>query len=378
MSIEAIDGGNGADKLTGNTAANLLMGNAGRDVISGGSGDDTLDGGMGDDSLSGGNDGDLLIGGLGNDTMIGGAGDDLFTLGPTIRINDSYTAATFVDFGLDRYDGGAGIDTIFITDPSYYILDSDLPNSGGDRSDAPAARINLALGTLRIGESQNKSTLISIENVQTGSGSDAVNGNSQANYINVGDGANIVYAGGGNDTIIGGYSIYNPEDGAGDKLNGGAGDDVIYGWGSNISERNAYPLGTDILVGESGNDTIYGGSALQTISGGTGEDFFVLDTGKVSVDDTANYFIPDTTIVDFEHGVDVIGFNRLPSYTTFGGEIDPGIELNPYEIVYSRTTDGNTLVQMMVGFGDFPEENTIHIILADYTGPLSASDFDLA
>ena len=69
---------------------------AGDDLVFGGSGDDTVLGGVGADRLDGGDGDDLLIGGLGNDTLIGGAGADVLIGG----------------FGRDSLDGGSGNDLL--------------------------------------------------------------------------------------------------------------------------------------------------------------------------------------------------------------------------------------------------------------------------
>ncbi|MEL7486889.1 MAG: calcium-binding protein, partial [Pseudomonadota bacterium] len=68
-SVNAVDGGNGAD---------LLAGFAGDDRLAGGDGDDELFGGDGDDALSGDRGDDRLVGGAGDDTLLGGAGRDIF------------------------------------------------------------------------------------------------------------------------------------------------------------------------------------------------------------------------------------------------------------------------------------------------------------
>lgn len=68
----------------------------GDDAVFGKSGDDTVLGGVGADWLEGGDGDDLLIGGLGNDTLIGGAGADVLIGG----------------FGRDSLDGGSGNDLL--------------------------------------------------------------------------------------------------------------------------------------------------------------------------------------------------------------------------------------------------------------------------
>lgn len=381
IDIEAIDGGSGADRFIGNGAGNRFWGSGGNDTLIGNFGSDTLLGGGGADSLDGGNGQDSLVGGFGNDTMRGGAHDDIFSFGPIGRLSDDGNDVAVVDYGRDVIDGGAGTDTLLIEGPLVPTNDFAVVTR-----EAPPVRANLGTGTLRIGDSDNRSTLISIENIETGSGADSINGSAGDNFISVGDGANVVYAGAGNDTIIGGHSILDYEDEAGapsfvELLNGGDGDDVIYGKGSAVfiarSDTGADYAGTDILVGGNGNDTIYGGAAIQIMSGGAGNDVFVLTDAVSYSYDTPSF--ETTTITDFERGKDRIGFD----FSDFTGRItfrsESAGDLAAGDLAYSH--DGaDTIIQLRIeddGFSDPSVYDTLTIILSDYTGPLSASDFDL-
>lgn len=80
-----------------------------------------------------------------------------------------------------------------------------------------------------------------------------VNGNSRANTIIVGEGNQLVEAGGGSDVVLTGAGF--------DLVNGGTGNDRIFG-GS----------GNDILNGQDGNDIIFGGRDDDVLSGGAGND----------------------------------------------------------------------------------------------------------
>jgi Ca2+-binding RTX toxin-like protein len=74
---------------TGNELANVIKGNAKANTLTGGDGNDRLDGSSGNDILDGGGGNDRLVGGIGNDVLVWGTGD--------------------------RFDGGAGTDTLKIT-----------------------------------------------------------------------------------------------------------------------------------------------------------------------------------------------------------------------------------------------------------------------
>jgi uncharacterized protein (TIGR01370 family) len=83
-------GGNEADKLFGGTGLDQLFGGAGNDILEGAgdhdvldgqSNDDKINGGKGNDQLIGGDGQDILLGAGGNDTLTGGAGSDQFVFG---------------------------------------------------------------------------------------------------------------------------------------------------------------------------------------------------------------------------------------------------------------------------------------------------------
>jgi Ca2+-binding RTX toxin-like protein len=247
---------------------------------------------------------------------------------------------------------------------------------------APAVRANLGTETLRLGDSPNRSTLISIENIETGTGDDSINGSAADNFIQPGGGDNVVYAGSGNDTIVGGSETNASYTSRGiELLNGGAGDDEIFGMGSHFI-LDTMPVyddtpGHDVFEGGDGNDTLYGGAAVQTMTGGSGRDVFVLTDEEVYSHyrfDT-DYFAT-TTITDYERGQDVI---RLEFAARFVGAVDPA-DLEVGELGY-RQNGGDTILEVRFNDDDENgyehEDSVLTIILSNYTGPLSANDFDL-
>ena len=177
------DGGDGADSFRPGMGGGLFFGGAGIDTLdltgtttdasvdlnagtasSGEVGATTMSsvenatGGDGNDVLLGNSVANMLVGGSGNDTLDGGAGDDTL-------------------------DGGSGSDTV------------------SHQTATQAVFVNLAAGTA-FGTEIGTDTLISVENVSTGSGNDVVFGSSAANVIATGAGNDLVYAGGDNDTIL--------------------------------------------------------------------------------------------------------------------------------------------------------------------------------
>lgn len=116
--------------------------------------------------------------------------------------------------------------------------------------------------------------------LQTGEGSDTVQGTSATDWVEGGalrdwlygndgndrlygqDGNDMLYGGLGNDTLVGGLGNDQMDGGDGnDRMQGGKGMDLMYGG-----------LGNDSMNGDAANDTLFGGAGADTISGGAGDD----------------------------------------------------------------------------------------------------------
>jgi Ca2+-binding RTX toxin-like protein len=176
-------------------------------VVDGGGGDDVLDasagptsvlrGGEGDDHLTGGPGRDDLTGGAGSDTLEGGGGDD------TLRGGDHGAAAD----ASDVIDGGPGIDEADYSGRSGdVIVDLEAPDDAG----APGEHDHLR----------------SIENVTGGDGRNVLAGDDGPNWL-VGSHGNrstgdVLAGRGGDDHLNSGRAA---------RLDGGAGDDTLFGAG---------------------------------------------------------------------------------------------------------------------------------------------------
>jgi len=128
------------------------------DSIRGGLGKDVLVGGPGNDTISGDQDNDRIFGGPGNDTMRGGAGKDVIG-------------------GGNEFDGTPGSDTVDYTGesrPIEMILHGSQP------------------ATLTIG-GVAEDTVVNVENIIGGKGSDRLRGDKLANVLEGGPGTDFLW-----------------------------------------------------------------------------------------------------------------------------------------------------------------------------------------
>ena len=295
-------GTGGDDTLIGTPGNDTLDGLAGNDSISGLAGDDSLRGGDGNDTLEGGDGTDTLEGGLGNDTYItrvGSGGPDVivdaggtdtliafnaFVLMPSGVENLVLRGGPF-DFdtssadgnelanvitneraGRTEVDGRAGNDTLVGSSTAFTIFrfsgsdgnyGNDVVTGAAGRADLLVApfgpdgiNVDLAAGTLSGGGAGS----VSFSNIGMVQGTGL-------NDSMIGDDLGVtLFAGGGDDTLVGGAQ--------GDMLSG----DGTSGW---ISDAPEFAIGNDSLSGGGGNDELRGGRGDDTMDGGAGDDTFV-------------------------------------------------------------------------------------------------------
>ncbi|HEX4738402.1 MAG TPA: hypothetical protein VH331_12660, partial [Allosphingosinicella sp.] len=327
--FENLTGSSFADTLTGNDADNVIDGGAGADHMIGGLGNDvyyvdnredvvTENPGEGTDevrttlasytlpdnvenltglsatgqSLTGNGLGNVIVGGPGNDTLSGSDGDD-----------------TFVgNAGNDTLDGGAGSDTV----------DYSVEAGGGDVIANLRSVGIFGSGGLIIGADQardtygNIDTLVSIENVKTGSGNDTVYGDSGANRIETGAGDDSLLGGGGADTLIGGPGndtyyiraadgafigtiVEQPGEGT-DAVNTDLAVFSLAGianveWLIGVNPAGQTLTGNELdnsISATSGNDIIDGGLGADLMAGGPGNDIYYVDNVGDVVTEAAN------------------------------------------------------------------------------------------
>jgi Ca2+-binding RTX toxin-like protein len=110
--------------------------------------------------------------------------------------------------------------------------------------------------------------LLSIEGIWAGSGDDVVLGSRSAEFMFGGAGRDLLRGGGGADRLLGGDRLSLGRDipiGSADRLEGGAGPDVLDAQG-----------GRDLVIGGKGRDTIDGGRGRDRIRSGDGDRDWVL------------------------------------------------------------------------------------------------------
>jgi Ca2+-binding RTX toxin-like protein len=263
----------------------------------------------------------------GNDTLIGTGGD-----------NDIFYPGT----GADLIDGGAGIfDYLSIRNPT-------------DTADTIISDFN-PLGGSILGGSNNGTTFTNIEwmDLTTGSGNDIINlsaAQSEDALRRI-----YVFAGAGNDTIVGsanssrtiGGRANSPwqslwgEDGN-DNIIGGSGEDYLYGGtGDDIIAGLA---GDDTLDGGEGNDTLDGGDGNDSIYGGSGNDSMIGGKGDDTYDVDS---LSDITIEKPSEGIDFVNFlNSSASSYTLGDNVE---HLRLYNSREANTGTGNSLDNALYG-----------------------------
>lgn len=167
-----VHGLDGADSIKGRTGADTLFGDAGNDAVYGQDGNDTI------------------IGGAGNDRLYGGNGDDHFNVTGTTD-------------GYDRFDGGAGIDTIHATANGTAITMASFTGIEAITADGHTD-VRIKGGTLAEFFDFTGVTLTGITQIDVGSGNDVVIGSAAADIIKGNIGNDVLNGAGGLDYLYGG------------------------------------------------------------------------------------------------------------------------------------------------------------------------------
>jgi Ca2+-binding RTX toxin-like protein len=290
---DTICGGAGRDRIDGGRGKDALHGNKGADLVLGGRGSDQVRGGSGRDRVRGESGNDLVIGGLGaRDDVDGGMGDD------TVRGGRGSFDAIAGGIGRDRIDGGPGAHDSASYRSAGGPIEIDL--EGGRVSGAENERL-VGIEEV-IGEPGSDCFGIELEARWCGANSLTISGSAGPDELDVGtqgdrvflageSGPSLQVEGGRLDSIL--VSLGEGDDriaierslppevevtidgGAGsDWLRGGPGGDTIYAGDDGDPDR---------LEGGDGNDALFGvnilhprrGSGAATMVGGGGDDLLI-------------------------------------------------------------------------------------------------------
>lgn len=274
--IETLTGTRFADTLRGGDGAQRIDGGAGADAIGGGAGRDTVDysartapiaatlGRDADDGAPAERDDlsadlEVVLGGAGGDRLAGAGGDEQLQGGPGDDVLDGGPGADILSGGpgRDRADYGARTQSLAV----------DLDGAEGDDGAA----------------GEHDSVLADVEDLAAGSGDDELSGNDAGNRLDGGRGDDVLRGLAGVDTVdyssrtaavavdladgLAADGEIDEYDAAGDDIEniiGGSGDDLLIG--SDAANRIEAGAGTDLLDGGGGADDLRGGDGYDLAS----------------------------------------------------------------------------------------------------------------
>ena len=283
---DVLGGDNGANRLSGGGSNDRLLGRGGDDVLEGGAGADRLLGGAGADTVSySGSDGAVTVD-LGEGTVEGGhAEGDVITDIENV-LGSGYGDVLGGDDGANRLSGGGGNDRLSGRGGDDHLLGG----AGADQLDGGAGTDTVSYGgsdeavTVDLGEGTGKGghaegdMIVNIENVIGSKYGDFLAGDTGANRLDGGAGADTVSYAGSDRGVI----VYLSE-GTG-KRGHAEGDTIVrvenvlgsnYGdvlGGDNDANRLAGGGGNDRLSGRGGDDVLEGAAGADRLLGGAGVD----------------------------------------------------------------------------------------------------------
>jgi Ca2+-binding RTX toxin-like protein len=379
---DTLEGGDGNDTLIGEGDNDLLFGDGGNDLLFGGDGSDTLEGGDGNDAAYGGAGHDSIDGNDGDDTLHGGLGDDIIEagLGNDLAFGDEgedYLHGRDGDdtlyggdgadelvggAGNDQMFGGAGDDTFSLTDGfgNDTIVGGEDGEWQGDLIDGSALTVDAfvifsATEAGILGDGTSTASFSEIERVTTGSGNDVIDASvsTSAHQLDGGAGDDIIfggsqadglYGGDGNDEISGGGGADQIQAGAGnDTVYGGDGDDWVYmgPTGENLFFGGD---GNDTGLGGAGNDTLYGDAGDDALVGGAGNDLLIGGPGN---DTLSGEWGNDTFVLTDSYGNNAIYGGEAGTELVFDPDTGNFIEIthtDDWDVIDASALTGNTTV----------------------------------
>ncbi len=223
---QAVIAGHGNDFIIGDSRDNILYGGANNDFISGGAGDDQLYGEGGADLLFDNQGSDYLVGGSGDDTLLATAsafnGSDPAGANATDR--DVIVGDAAVDGIVPDSDNIHGSDVIYGSNYNDIIF--------GDSLYIDFVALAAVSGNLNADDLREAYADSPVQFVHDYLSSDSFNASIDSlgadDWIDAGDGDDIINGQGGDDEIIAGAGDDHIDGGSGaDDLSGGLGNDVL-------------------------------------------------------------------------------------------------------------------------------------------------------
>ena len=346
-----IESGSGNDRVNAGFGANIVLGGTGHDTLTSGAGDDIVVGGSGNDVIRTGSGADRVLGdgpatinqvltspgevylanselGGGHDYIESGAGDDKVWAG---RGRDVVFAGAGDDFahggrGNDLLVGGSGADTLIGSGGDDVII-SGGPNFGPSVTPASVLASRLANDAAFSGDQSN-------DYVEAGDGNDVVLSFGGHDLVFGGAGDDTLLSGAGNDILVGGNGN--------DFISAGAGHDAVLGDGPDSLADAIVPMptvdavggaswawywalatnsqlgrGHDVIDGGAGNDWMFGGAGNDLLFGRTGNDLLHGGQGDDELHDDLNSGGDGADIFIGDSGADKVFANDGP-----GGPVD--------------------------------------------------------
>ncbi|MDQ0423557.1 Ca2+-binding RTX toxin-like protein [Peteryoungia aggregata LMG 23059] len=291
--------GVGSFSIVGNAADNLLWGGGAADSLSGGAGNDTLVGGAG---------GDTLNGGVGIDTadysgsfaaisidLANGTGSGGDAEGDTFSGIEKLIGTTFDDVFVsgaagNHFVGGSGND-IYLVNHADVIVE-ELASQGEDE-------IRTTLSTYSIAGNA------AIERLRyTGASDSSLTGNAGANVLIGGSGNDVLIGGAGADQVIGGAGSDSAS-----YANAAAAVTLNFVTGIHTGDAAGDVFdGIEAFIGSNLNDTFFLSAGAERVNGGAGSDIanYSLSSSAVAIDLTANIHSGG-----FAEGDDLSGVERV-------------------------------------------------------------------
>jgi RHS repeat-associated protein len=273
-------GENQDDYLFGADGNDVLDGGAGQDTLDGGDDNDTLNGGSGNDLLKGGDDADTLNGNSGVDTLLGQAGDDTLDGGSGNDILDGGAGKDYLkgDEGSDTYLFGLGYgnDTIY-----------DVATQSGSRNDKVQFLAGIDSDDVTVNITTDGGIVLSIygtsDSLTLRKQEFSTLQSTQVEYVVFDDEtvwtaedlrlmAIDTQTTSGNDTVKG-FTHYA------DILDGGTGNDSLYGYGGGDTYVFGIGYGQDVVSDNGGSDKVTLLSGITTsdiaVTRGTNSSFII-------------------------------------------------------------------------------------------------------